>query len=152
MTVKQKTPRFAGLMPAGLSGVDGLVQKQAERRFGQGTDHIAALGMLSYKTPMSLARSVNEIQPFLFTNTSLHIPATLRLEALNGVVLPGLTYPAALKTLRARFASERTHIPGAENITPGRRVRHRRAGWAAIAPVPSSPVIGRHVPCGQEGV
>ncbi|WP_018503457.1 glycoside hydrolase family 3 N-terminal domain-containing protein [Parafrankia discariae] len=97
MTVEEKAQQVTGLMPIGLLGVDGLVQAQAERLLGTGIGHIAPLGMLSHRTPANLAKAVNEIQRFLVTRTRLGIPALFHVEALNGVVSPGLTtFPTAI--------------------------------------------------------
>ncbi|ABW12600.1 glycoside hydrolase family 3 domain protein [Parafrankia sp. EAN1pec] len=97
MTVEEKAQQITGLMPVGLLGVDGLVQTEAERRLGTGIGHIAPLGMLSHRTPANLAKAVNEIQRFLVTRTRLGIPALFHVEALNGVVSPGLTtFPTAI--------------------------------------------------------
>ncbi|WP_018636542.1 glycoside hydrolase family 3 N-terminal domain-containing protein [Parafrankia elaeagni] len=97
MTVEEKAQQITGLMPVGLLGVDGLIQAQAERLLGNGIGHIAPLGMLSHRTPANLAKGVNEIQRYLVTRTRLGIPALFHVEALNGVVSPGLTtFPTAI--------------------------------------------------------
>jgi beta-glucosidase len=97
MTIEEKAHQVAGVMPSGLLGVGGLVQSQAERFLREGIGHIGMLGMLGHKTPARLAKTVNEIQRFLVTQTRLGIPAIFHVEALNGVVAPGFTtFPTAI--------------------------------------------------------
>ncbi|WP_083986470.1 beta-glucosidase [Frankia sp. EI5c] len=97
MTVEEKAQQVTGVLPIGLFGRAGLIRAEAERLLGTGIGHVAPLGMLSHPSPQRLARSVNEIQRFLLTGTRLGIPALFHVEALNGVVSPGLSgFPTAI--------------------------------------------------------
>ncbi|EFC82595.1 glycoside hydrolase family 3 N-terminal domain-containing protein [Parafrankia sp. EUN1f] len=91
LTTEEKAQQITGVMPIGLVGVNGLIEAQAQQRLGLGIGHVAPLGMLGHKTPLQLAKAVNEIQRFLVTRTRLGIPAIFHVEALNGVVAAGLT-------------------------------------------------------------
>jgi beta-glucosidase len=92
MTVEEKAMQLSALYPMGLLGADGPIKSQLDAQVGQGIGHICGLGTFGYKTPATIAKTVNAIQRYLVTHTRLKIPAIFHNEALNGVVAPQFTH------------------------------------------------------------
>jgi beta-glucosidase len=91
MTVEEKAMQLSCVVPLALLGPDGPMRGQLDALIGNGIGHIAGLGLLGNKSPETIAKTVNELQRYLVTETRLGIPALFHNEALNGVVSPGFT-------------------------------------------------------------
>jgi beta-xylosidase len=97
MTIEEKAMQLTCIFPLAVIGPGGPMRDQLDALMGQGIGHIADVGMLGHKMPDAVAKSVNELQRYLVTETRLKIPAIFHNEALNGVVAPGFTaFPAPL--------------------------------------------------------
>lgn len=92
MTIEEKAMQLSALYPMALLGADGPIKSQLDAQVGQGIGHICGLGTFGYKTPETIAKTVNAIQRYLVTETRLKIPAIFHNEALNGVVAPRFTH------------------------------------------------------------
>jgi beta-xylosidase len=88
MTIEEKAMLLSCLYPIGLLGAEGPIQSQLDAQLGQGIGHIAGLGTFGHKTPERIAKTANDIQRYLVTETRLKIQAIFHNEALNGVVAP----------------------------------------------------------------
>ncbi len=91
MTIEEKVMQLTSIMPLSLQGPEGPVRSLMDKHLKNGVGHIAVLGLLGHKSPETIARTVNEYQRYLVTETRLKIPAIFHNEALNGVVAPHFT-------------------------------------------------------------
>jgi beta-glucosidase len=97
MTIEEKAIQLSALYPMGLLGADGPIKSQLDAQVGQGIGHICGLGTFGYKTPATIAKTVNAIQRYLVTETRLKIPAIFHNEAMSGVVAPHFTaFPTSI--------------------------------------------------------
>lgn len=88
MTIEEKAMQLSAVMPMGLLGPEGPIRSQLDAQLKHGIGHVSGLGLFGYKTPETVAKTVNAIQRYLVTEARLRIPAIFHNEALNGVVAP----------------------------------------------------------------
>lgn len=97
LTIDEKAQQVSSVMPLGILNTDGTLSENFRSVLANGIGHIAALGMLGYKTPPQLAQAANAIQRYLVEETPHGIPAIIHNEALSGVVAPEYTaFPTAI--------------------------------------------------------
>ena len=113
MTIEEKAMQLSALYPMGLLGADGPIKSQLAAQVGQGIGHICGLGTFGYKTPATIAKTVNAIQRYLVTETRLKIPAIFHNEALNGVVESGLGFAIASRAsvIKAQRLGDLVTVP-----------------------------------------
>lgn len=103
MTVEEKVMQLSAVFPLILLSAEGPIKSQLDAHLKHGIGHVSALGLIGHKTPESLAKSVNDIQRYLVTETRLKIPAIFHNEAMSGVVAPHFTaFPTSIGLAAAR--------------------------------------------------